>query len=187
MRDSGGLGMKTSSMVLGIIGGAISILFGLFLVLGGVAFLDDSIWEDTYNNYDGVISESELMETNSMAGTTFLSMGICSVVAGILGLVGGCIVKRKNVASGVMMIIAAVLSIFGFFNLVSIVLFVLGGIFALKRETQPVMPPYPQYYAYPQYPQYYQYPQYPQYPQQRYPQQQPAPPTENLSEPPQQQ
>lgn len=181
--------MKTSSMALGIIGGAISILFGLFLVLGGVVFFDDSLWEDTYDafeDYDGAMSE-ELLETNDMAATMFLSMGICSVVAGILGLVGGCIVKRKNVASGVMMIIAAVLSVFAFFNLVSIILFILGGVFALKRETQPMMPPYPQYYAYPQYPQVYPYPQpsYPYYQYPQYPPQPPAPTTDNPPETPQ--
>ena len=97
-----------------------------------------------------------------MAGGVFLGFGIAAVAAGVLGLVGGIIVKKKNVAAGVMMIIASIISLFTFFNVASMTLFIIGAVMALKREPQPVMVPYP---AYP--PQYYPYPpqQYSPYPQ----------------------
>ena len=154
--------MRTASMILGIIGGTLTMLWGLINVL-----------------ITGVLL-SELFPT---AVTVLLGTVLGILGAGVPGLVGGIIVKRKNVAAGVLMIVSAALSIFAYFNFISIILFVLGAIFALIKE-QPVNP-YPAYFQ-PPYP-YYQYPQYPQYPQQPYPPQQPVPPTENLSEPPQQQ
>lgn len=169
--------MRTTSRVLGIIGAAISILFGLFLILGGAAFMNSSIWESAYNSSDAlndIMTQSDYVEQNVTAGMVFLSFGMGSVAAGILGLVGGLIVTRKNMAAGVMMIIAAVLSLFTFFNLVSMTLFIIGSVMALKREPQFVMPPY------------YVYPPYPQYPQYPYPPQQPAPPMVNPPEPPRQ-
>lgn len=182
--------MRTPSMVLGIIGGVIAILFGLFMVLGGVVFLDDSWWDETYDTgvvYDGIAYQSyETAESDTIAAAVFITLGACSVASGVLGLAGGCIVKKKNRTAGVMMIIAAVLSAIGFFNLISVVLFILGAVFALKKEPQPMpYPPYP-YYGYPQYPQ-YPYPQYPQYPypQYQYPPQPPVPPQQQPPEPPQ--
>jgi hypothetical protein len=166
--------MKTASMVLGIIGGAISIIFGLLLILGGVSFMDDGLWEDVYDYTDGYekmsLQAAAIQSPTGIFGTLFLSMGISAVAAGALGIAGGCIVKKKNIAAGVMMIIAAAISVFAFFNLITVILFILGGVFALKKEP-PAMPPYPPYpyYAYPQYPQYpyYQYPQYAPYPAQQ--------------------
>ncbi len=92
------------------------------------------------------------------AGTLLLVAGIFAFVSGVLGLIGGCIAKSKSSAAGVMMIIAAVLSLFAMFNVVSMILFILGGIFALKKDTpKPAMPypPYPPqqpYYGNPPYP-----------------------------------
>lgn len=193
--------MRTAGMVMGIVGGAIALVVAVFLILGSVAVTNLAPWNNTYEyNYDydddfsnwdddnefsswdddfkqDLISETQDVAKN-VAGTMFLVPGIIAAVAGIMGLVGGIIVKRKNVATGVLMIIAAVLSLFSFFNIVSMVLFILGGVFALMRERQnPVYaPPYPM-------PPYYPYPQQP-YPPQQDPQQ-PAPPPENPPENPQ--
>ncbi len=187
--------MRTTSMVLGIIGGIVAILFGLSIILGGIAFSEDSLWEDMYDAsvYDSGIAYQQYSADagRDMAAAMFIGLGACALISGALGLTGGIIVKRKNNAAGVMMIIAAVLSAFGFFNLVAMILFILGAVFALKKEPQPT--PYP-YYGYPQYP-YPQYPQYPypqyQYPQYPYPSQQtvpqpPQPPPSDGTEPPQQ-
>ena len=48
-----------------------------------------------------------------------------------------------------MMLIAAGLSVLVFFNVASMILFILGGIFALKKEPQNVMQPYPSQYSQP--------------------------------------
>lgn len=139
--------MRTASMVLGIIGCIVVMLWGLI-------------------NF--IITGFPVMSVDVAVAAALLGVGICIFGAGILGLIGGIIVKRKNVAAGVVMIIAAVLSIFSFFNVIAIILFVLGAIFALVRE-KPVSS-YPAYsqpvYTYCQDP---RYPQYPQYPYQQQP------------------
>jgi Protein of unknown function (DUF4064) len=144
--------MKNASMVLGIIGGAIAIVYGLFLVLGGAVFMNTSMWENNYNtskSMSDVVPESQYIQETTTAGIVFLSFGIGSAIAGALGLIGGIIVKKKNVASAVMMIIAGGLSFLAFYNVLSMILLILGGIFALMKEPQNVMQPYPSQYPQP--------------------------------------
>ncbi len=205
--------MRTASMVMGIVGGAIALLFALLVIFGGLTFMNFGIWDGSYNydydydydfdsdfnfdsldnlddiRFDDLDIEYELDNDfyndaddlgRAIAGTVFLVFGICTAIAGVLGLVGGLIVKKKNVAAGVLMIIAAVLS---FFNIISMVLFVLGGVFALMRDRskqqQGYLPPYPM-------PPNYPYPPQP-YPPQGYPQQSnpPEQPPQNPPENPQ--
>jgi hypothetical protein len=150
-----GISMRTTGMIMGIIGGALALLFGIIFILCSTLFFNINSW-DFYSSY----SQQTAFTTG---GTMFLVFGICSAVAGVIGLVGGLLVKKKNVAAGVMMIIAAVLSLF---NIISLALFILGGVFALMRDRQQpaYAPPYPM-------PPNYPYPPY--YPQQPYPPQSP--------------
>ncbi|MBN1892511.1 MAG: DUF4064 domain-containing protein [Clostridiales bacterium] len=142
--------MRNASKVLGIIGGVISVLLGLFLILTGATFfMKTSLWEPINNPTElirEVLPESRYI---TLAATLFVIWGIVSVIAAALGLIGGIIVKKKNVASGVMMIVAAVLSIFAYFNLISMTLFIIGGVFALKKEPQNAMQPDPSQYPRP--------------------------------------
>lgn len=175
-------------MVMCIVGGALAVLFGVLYIFCSSLFLN--IGTLGIGNSD-VFSESQNASV-SFAVTIFLVIGICMVVGGILGFIGGLIVRRKNIAAGVLMIIAAVLGI----NLFSVVLFILGAVFALRQDrSQMVAPPYymyPPYAPYPPqaYPQQSPYPPqgYAPYPPQAYtqqPGQQPAPPSENPTENPQ--
>ncbi len=197
--------MRTAGMVMGIVGGAISLLLAILIILGGVAFMNITPWTNSFdydydfdpdldfdswdsfddfdydfNNYmtdDIAYNDYESMG-QTIAGGVFVVLGIGSAIAGILGLVGGLIIKKKNVAAGVMMIIAAVLSLVCFLNIISMALFILGGIFALMRDRQQ------QVYAPPYYPYPPQYPQ-PSFPPQQYPQQYPQQQTPEQSAPPQ--
>lgn len=225
--------MRTASMVLGIVGGAIALILAIVLFIGSsfVAAVpwseynnfdwnysdssgfdwstdssDSSDWEwndstssdelnnllDSLKNNDSDYNTDSLAEVpgvvQNMVGTVLLVPAICALIAGVLGLIGGIIVKKKNVAAGVLMIISAVLSLISFFNIISMALFIVGGVFALMRDRskqQPVYaPPYPMppNYVYPQQPyapQPYTPPVYPPQPQQ------PAPPSENPPENPQ--
>lgn len=155
---------------------------------------------DSLDNYDSGYAETlvpEIMEdmpgvVQSAVSAVFIFPAICAAIAGVLGLVGGIIVKKRNVAAGVLMIISAVLSLFSFFNVISMALFIVGAVFALMRDRskqQGYVPPYPMpSYAYPQPPQYPQppYPQQPYtppvYPTQPQQPQQPVPPSENPPE-----
>ncbi len=139
--------MRTAGMIMGIIGGAIAILFGAFFIFGSAMFFSMGSWNNYLNDY------SQSQQASSVTGgTVFLVIGIIIILTGVLGLVGGLIIKKKNVAAGVMMIVAAGLSLFSFFNIISMVLFILGGIFALMRDRSQIsaQPPYP-YYPYPPY------------------------------------
>ena len=122
--------MRNTSKVLGIIGGAIALLLALILIIISVNFRGpDTPWlgEDT-------TAAGEVQIDSGIVGEiACLITGGLAFVAGVLGMVGAFIVNRKNVASGVMMIIAALLSLFSYYNVVSMILFVVGAVFALKR------------------------------------------------------
>ena len=53
-----------------------------------------------------------------------------------MGLVAGIIVKKKNVAAGVLMFIAAALTFLECINIVSMILFIISGVFALVNDYQ---------------------------------------------------
>ncbi len=183
--------MRTAGMVMGIVGGAIALLFAILIIFGGLTFMNLGIWDSSYDyDYDfdsdlNLDSLDDLEDLNfnfdlddyasdniayrnaqemgfAFARTIVLVFGILTGIAGVLGLVGGLIVKKKNVAAGVLMIIAAVLS---FFNIISMALFILGAVFSLMRDRskQDYVPPYPMPPSYP----------YPQPPQQSIPPQNP--------------
>ncbi len=166
--------MKTASMVMGIIGGSIALIVALVMIVAGAAFYsitDYSLsdWSNQWNfeysdslgGYDFQLNPSSL---TGFAGGAIIFFAILSLFAGVLGLVGGIIAKKRNVAAGVLMIIAAPLSLFGYFNLLSMILFILGAVFAFVKEKPQYVPaPYQQYPQYPQYPQ--AQPQYPQPPE----------------------
>ena len=188
--------MRTAGMIMGIVGGAIALLFAILIIFGGLTFMNLGIWDGSYDydydfdtdlnldsldnlddldfnvDFDDYASDSiAYRDAEEMglafAGTFVLVFGILTGIAGVLGLVGGLIVKKKNVAAGVMMIIAAVLS---FFNIISMALFILGAVFSLMRDRskQGYVPPYPMPPSYPYPPQ-----AYPQPPQQSIPPQNP--------------
>ncbi len=157
--------MKTAGMVLGIIGGALALVTGVFLLaLSGPLGSGDLFF---YYDIDitGIAREAffEFMRT------MYVVLGICGIAAGAVGLTGGLLVRRKSVAAGVLLIIAAVLS----FS----ILFVLAAIFSFMKEKTPAnqtyaaYPPYPPqpYAPYP--PQPYSYSAYSPYP--------PQPPQQN--------
>jgi hypothetical protein len=136
--------MKTASMVLGIVGGALSLLGAVYLAVFGTMIFS------TLENMTGSLNVGE--RVFDIVKTIYTIMSIPMGIGGILGLIGGIIVKKKNTAGGVLMIIGTVLT----FSM----LMLLGAIFAFVKEKQPV---YPQYAPYPPYPQ-YPGPQNPAYP-----------------------
>ena len=198
--------MRKASMVLGIVGGSIclfvALIFAFVLFLGLAAFPDIEYYfdgSDTIENMSLALSAPMLPVADTETETFVLGMlpfFISAFVAGGLGIAGGIIVRKKNIASGVMFIIAAISS---FYIFVSMVCFILAAIFAFVKDRpkpRPYYPPGSPYYPYPPYPYYPpqgmpgygpsnvpqapygQQPQYPQ-PQGQYPPpygQQPYPP-----------
>lgn len=123
--------MKTASKVLGIIGGIIALIVAVVFIVISITFRgSDHSW--LVND----IPANEVQIDSGVAGQiAALVASILAFIAGVLGLTGGIIVKPRPVASGVMMVVGAVLSLFSYCNILSFILLVLGAIFALKKET----------------------------------------------------
>ncbi len=159
--------MKTASMILGIVGGAMACLTGITFILLGYAW-DSALWSLMPSGFpvDAIFNTFFTM---------YLVFGILSLIVGAIGLTGGLLVKKKERAAGILLIIGAALS------------FSIPLILAAIKEKAPVPaygyppPPYPyppQYAPYP--PQYAPYPpQYAPYP----PQYAPHPPQQTPSAP----
>ncbi len=151
--------MKTASMVMGIIGGSIALIVALVMIVTGVAFYSisdysHSEWNSEWNfEYSDSLDDYDIQinpgRVTGFVGGGIIFFAVLSLFAGVLGLVGGIIAKKRNVAAGVLMIIAAPLSLFGYFNVVSMILFILGAVFAFVKEkpqyAAQLYPPYPPY------------------------------------------
>ena len=167
--------MRTASLVLGIVGGALALIWVLFFTFIFVSI--DSIQSDfdyedsyTYDDADSMLSQENgvfLAQRQSMftdpAFAPLIAIGVAGLIGGGLGIAGGIIVRKRNVAAGVMLIVAALLCVMAFF--ISTICLILAAIFAfIKEKPKPVYPPYGYYppppYYYPPYgapynPQYY--------------------------------
>ncbi len=131
--------MRKASMVLGIIGGAISLLGALSsIVVGFMMKSDTGFISNLFNRvYSGFFSI-----TADIWGVVMIVTGVIQIVCGVLGLVGGLTVNKKNVTAGVLMIVAAGISLL-ITGWLAMMLFALGGIFALVKEKLPVVPVQP--------------------------------------------
>jgi hypothetical protein len=81
--------------------------------------------------------------SKALAVFLFMVPAIVNLLVGILGLTAALIMKKRHTAAGVMMIIGAFICMFGFFNVISMVLLVIGSVFALKPDRLAQVPPQP--------------------------------------------
>ncbi len=149
--------MKTASMILGIVGGALGCVSGISFILMGCFWGSSGFWD--FAAAEGFPAE---MFTN-LFFTMYLIFGILALIAGGFGLSGGLLIKQKEKTAGILLVIGAALSFSP--------LLILAAIFAFVKEKAPASaygcpPPYP-YPPYPPYPP--QYPPYPPYPPQQTP------------------
>jgi hypothetical protein len=126
-------------MVLGIIGGALSLVGALSSIAIGIVMNSEiGFFADLFNKvYSGFFNI-----TADTWGIVMIVCGAAQAICGVLGLVSGLTVKKKNITAGVLMIIAAVVSLL-ITGWLAMILFTLGGVFALVKEKPPV-PPLPQ-------------------------------------------
>lgn len=143
--------MRKASKIIGIIGGVLAILTGLFIIGSGVIFktvmpaMMDTAFEqaefETVEYADGTefsVEDYDKMftQTSSFAINIFLIFGSVIFVSGVVGTIGAAIVNSNNVAAGVMMLISAVACLFTLWGFLSFVLLLLGGIFALVKDNK---------------------------------------------------
>ena len=137
--------MRKASSVLGIIGGAWSLLMELISVVAGIFIISlnsHGMW-DFVRQFDINIPffGDKLFDWSfDIFGIIVIIIGVLNAGCGVLGLVGGNMVRKNNITAGILMIVAAGLSLIITGNFFSMVLFTLGGIFALVKEKPPVAP-----------------------------------------------
>jgi len=131
--------MRTASMVLGIVGGCIALIFVLIAVFGAVMFTtvipeieNSELFSENIDDMDSY--DKGFIESTRIGGTMFSVMGGVMFLCAVLGIVGGALAKKKNVAAGVLMLVGAVISFFSVWGIFFAVLLLLGGIFALVRD-----------------------------------------------------
>ncbi len=137
--------MRKTSRILGIIGSCLALIIGGLLLLGELVFSSapsyDYFYFDRYNQYDTLNASAadDILprETRFEGDVLMLVVGGASVLGGVLGVFGSIWVKKRHVLAGVLMIIAAILSIYA---TVTMVLFILAAVFALRKEKTPLPP-----------------------------------------------
>jgi len=144
--------MRKASYVLGMVGGCLAlvgavlyIVGGLFIVFTGTLFFDEIM--AIINNFVNLPGGSTNWINTfviGMGGVLIVVLGVLCAVAGILGLVGARKIEKNNVKAGVLMLVAAGLSLIAGFGFFLMILFLLGGIFALVKEKSPEPPEQPQ-------------------------------------------
>ena len=152
--------MKTASMVLGIIGGVLAVILALVYIFAGALadtfagstdklnntfnelseIAEDQNWDYVEADIDFDFGElnTSYNEAVSAAITWMYIASALGIVGAILGIVGGALVKKKNIVSGVLLIIAAVATIFVPVGFICTILFVLAAIFALIPDKKTV-------------------------------------------------
>jgi|GEM_PF-1522359 len=155
--------MKTASLVLGIIGGVLAIIFAIITMAGGAFMggaagyiqgtdefgstmdeLTDQLEAEGFVIEDGDVNFDALDDAiNYGAGAVATGLyiaGILGIVGGILAIVGGALAKKKNVLAGIFMLVAAVPSFFTFLGFLASIVLIIGGILALIPEKQSAPP-----------------------------------------------
>ncbi len=140
--------MRKISRVLGIVGSVLAILMGGVMIYDAATYsyvTDDYYYEyfDDYEEYDTLAATAADKILPGQGGIIYeaditnLVFGSCVVLGGLLGAIASVYVTKKNVFSGVLFIIAAVLCIF---SIVPMVLFIIAAVQAMGREKRPVPP-----------------------------------------------
>lgn len=124
--------MKKTSMILGIIGGIIAIIIALFVIGSGIFFKSlPEIMENAQNLR--MASRGLGLE---IAGNWTIIIGVVILLNGVLGIVGGAMVKEHNTAGGIMMLTASFVALITLWSILSFVLFLIAGIFAFVKEDE---------------------------------------------------
>lgn len=105
---------RVAEMILGILGSIFGILGGLFAIM-----------------LDGIGAEFGATESGSITG-----LGIAVILTCIITLVLSCIINKKIVLIGVLLLVGGILNIvfISFFGILSGILILVAGILALIRK-----------------------------------------------------
>lgn len=139
--------MRTASMVLGLVGGCIALILAILFVVGGLMLtsilpdvFDSDLFDEleAYEEFEDAVDMDLAEETMDFAfniGGSFLWIyAALLVISAVAGIVGGIIVKKKNVAAGVVMLVGGVLTLITIWGILSGLLLIAAGILALVKD-----------------------------------------------------
>lgn len=137
-----GVIMRTASLVLGIVGGVLAVIFALIFMLSGavVGSMGGALTEMQGQGWEveGNLGDMTIDQATGFAASWFYIAGGASIVGAILGIIGGAMAKKKNILAGILLIVAAIPSLFTGLGVIASILFVIGGILAFipQKENQ---------------------------------------------------
>jgi ATP/ADP translocase len=126
--------MKKASMILGIIGGIIAIIIALCVIGGGIFLRNVPELMENSHNVRIVQRAADAAMRYNFAGAFMIITGVVIALAGVVGIVGGSMVRGRSTAGGIMMLTAGFVSLITGFAVISFVLFLIGGIFAFIKD-----------------------------------------------------
>ncbi len=144
--------MRKTSKFLGIVGGSLSALMAVIIILVGIfitsfvgTFLEDFLNSDYYENlmekenietYDleDYIYDEGIEDFSTIAGAIVITVGIIFLIIAVLGIVGGAMAESSNVLGGVFMLISGLLALISTIGVIGGCLLIIGGIMAFVKE-----------------------------------------------------
>ena len=150
------------SLILGIIACCLAAVSGVVMILAGVWMGSMFSSPFFYGSMPDPMFSDMFSNMFSSMTTIYIVVGSVAIASAIPGVVGCVLFKKNRKTSGILLIVAAALSLLS--ALIAGVLFLLAGIFALSKDkpaAQPMMAvplPYPGPAPYPPYPPYGAYP-----------------------------
>ena len=146
-------GTSKTPLVLGIIGGVLGIpgaLCSPICAIGNGKFMEfvqevQSYGDEVSNGEIQEITEQFIADPELKSSVEFGGIMLwVLLISGVLGLIGGILGKSKPSVAGILMLIAAVVSIAGisvnnYLNVFVGILFLIGGIICFKQEKEDII------------------------------------------------
>ena len=139
--------MRTASMVLGIVGGCVALVLAILSVLGGLmltSILPDmfetelfdelGVYEQVEDVIEADLAEESILLVTNIGGSFLWIYAALLFICAAAGIAGGIIVKKQNIAAGVLMLVGGVLAIVTVWGILAGALTAAGGILALVKE-----------------------------------------------------
>lgn len=135
--------MRKTSFGLGLAATIIAFVIALLMLLFGLStfYMAELHWDES-NNQDNY--KTSVLDDNSgfrgdiffdAIGVWLIVSSICLFIAVTLGIIGICItIRRQSIAAGVMLLIAAILSIPSLYGFHAFALFVPAGVLAFIKN-----------------------------------------------------
>ncbi len=144
--------MRKTSKVLGIVGGSLSALMAVLIILGGVfissfitPILENYMDSEYYENLleaeeiedyeiDEYLYKDGIFDLTRFSGAVVVAIGVVFLIVAVLGIVGGALAESSNVLGGVFMLVSGLVALVTAVGFIGGCLLIVGGIMAFIKE-----------------------------------------------------